>query len=708
MNILNIILIILGFSFIIAIHELGHFLAARRAGITCPVFSVGFPLPASLFRLLHLPERFRNILAVKWKGTEWRLGWIPIGGFVQMKGQSDTPDGLDDNAGSTDDFRNVSYPNKVLVISGGVIMNAITGIVFFILAFAVFGVTFVDPVVGNVVEADTSTGKPTDTFIKNEIQPGDRVLSIITKDGETPVNDFEDIIYEGFFADGAVKMRIRHPDGKEAVVDVSTNHVHEKIDAAIPPLMSQTRLHVSEEEAEHSGGKLRAGDLLVAINGRPVNTAQDISTILSDVRGGSTVTITSEDPDTGKHTDAEYTPRARAHGMYSDLGMHIEEAAVVNAVREKTPGAEGALKAGDQVLRARWAGAPARLAGPDGWVPVTGIGQLRQFIAHSDGVPMELEVARLGDAATTVGGDAGDGKTLVVKVTPRKANEKALYPTIGVMFRGSDKPVANAKLSKAASGGALVVGDVVPGSTADQAGIKPGDEITDVPSVPETLKTGGVLGMFKSEKTLTVRERLLIALTKYDIVAAAAKTAPSDVKLDPLELKVKRGDKTETISLSPTLTGPDSQPMLAVEARIVRTPPQTFGLGESVVQGFDHSHKKVVQILETLRGLFTGHVSITNLAGPVMIAKASYDVSQYGFGTLLFFLGFISINLAIVNFLPIPVLDGGLFWIATIERIKGSPINERFMGWVNTAAFLAVIGLMLFVVFNDIRTLVSI
>ena len=67
-----------------------------------------------------------------------------------MKGQSDTPDGEEDNDGDEDDFRNVSYGNKVLVITGGVIMNAITGIIFFILAFSVFGVTFIAPEVGNV------------------------------------------------------------------------------------------------------------------------------------------------------------------------------------------------------------------------------------------------------------------------------------------------------------------------------------------------------------------------------------------------------------------------------------------------------------------------------------------------------------------------------------------------------------------------------
>jgi regulator of sigma E protease len=153
------------------------------------------------------------------------------------------------------------------------------------------------------------------------------------------------------------------------------------------------------------------------------------------------------------------------------------------------------------------------------------------------------------------------------------------------------------------------------------------------------------------------------------------------------------------------LEGLGSQPLLVLEAGMRRTEPLTYGFVGAITKGFDHTHKKVVRILQTLRGLFSGQVAITNLAGPVMIAKASYDLSKYGFGTLLFFLGFISINLAIVNFLPIPVLDGGLFVIATIERIKGSPLNETMMGWVNTVAFLLVIGLMLFVVFNDIRVL---
>src|SRR5690606_17594065 len=103
-----------------------------------------------------------------------------------------------------------------------------------------------------------------------------------------------------------------------------------------------------------------------------------------------------------------------------------------------------------------------------------------------------------------------------------------------------------------------------------------------------------------------------------------------------------------------------ARPLIAFGYRMKRTAPQTFGVVESVSQGFHQTHKKGVQILQTLKGLFTGTVDISNLAGPVMIAKVSYTLADYGFGTLLFFLGVISINLAIVNILPLPVLDGGL------------------------------------------------
>jgi len=131
MALIYILQVVLGFGFIIFIHEMGHFLAAKYVGIRVHAFSIGFPMP-------FVGKRFANLFAKKFGDTEYRIGWVPFGGYVQMQGQSDTPGSLDDAAkNDSGDYRNKSYWQKTLVLLGGVTMNAITAIIFFVLAFSI-------------------------------------------------------------------------------------------------------------------------------------------------------------------------------------------------------------------------------------------------------------------------------------------------------------------------------------------------------------------------------------------------------------------------------------------------------------------------------------------------------------------------------------------------------------------------------------------
>jgi regulator of sigma E protease len=144
--------------------------------------------------------------------------------------------------------------------------------------------------------------------------------------------------------------------------------------------------------------------------------------------------------------------------------------------------------------------------------------------------------------------------------------------------------------------------------------------------------------------------------------------------------------------------------VMSLAAAEQRSAPVTYGLGESVLQGFYHSKKVGYKIIMTLAALFTGRVKVWHLGGPVVIAKRSYSLAQWGIGTLIFFLAFISVNLAIVNLLPLPVLDGGQWLVVTIEAVRGKPLPERAMHWVSLASFIFVVGLMLFVLANDVIT----
>ena len=121
--------------------------------------------------------------------------------------------------------------------------------------------------------------------------------------------------------------------------------------------------------------------------------------------------------------------------------------------------------------------------------------------------------------------------------------------------------------------------------------------------------------------------------------------------------------------------------------------------------GFRQTWKMVVLTYLTIDRLIGGSVSVKELRGPVGIVHIGAQVADRGTMYLVFFLAMISVNLAVLNFLPLPIVDGGLFLFLVYEKIRGRPPSIAFQ---NAAALvgLALIG-TLFVVtfFNDVMRL---
>jgi len=129
-------------------------------------------------------------------------------------------------------------------------------------------------------------------------------------------------------------------------------------------------------------------------------------------------------------------------------------------------------------------------------------------------------------------------------------------------------------------------------------------------------------------------------------------------------------------------------------------------------QAFSESINQTYQITSlTIKGvvkLFQGTVSPKTLGGPIMIAQMAGQQAKEGVVNLIFFIALISINLAILNFLPIPVLDGGHLLFFFIEAIKGSPVSVKVREISQQAGIFVLILLMIYVFYNDIaRVLLS-
>jgi regulator of sigma E protease len=125
----------------------------------------------------------------------------------------------------------------------------------------------------------------------------------------------------------------------------------------------------------------------------------------------------------------------------------------------------------------------------------------------------------------------------------------------------------------------------------------------------------------------------------------------------------------------------------------------------ALAMGFEETHKMVLRTYLTIDRLFRGSVGVEQLRGPVGIVHLGSSIADKGFMYLLFFLAMISVNLAVLNFLPMPIVDGGLFLFLIYEKLKGRPPSIAFQN-VATIIGLCLIGaLFLVVTWNDVLRL---
>ena len=128
-----------------------------------------------------------------------------------------------------------------------------------------------------------------------------------------------------------------------------------------------------------------------------------------------------------------------------------------------------------------------------------------------------------------------------------------------------------------------------------------------------------------------------------------------------------------------------------------------YGLLEGSVKAFKDTYSKSAESLIFLKKMVQGLISPRNLGGPVMIGQYAGDSIKYGgLFSFLMLMALISIGLGIINLLPIPVLDGGQAVMMTLEKIKGSPLSENFVGISYRLGIAFIVCLMIFTFFNDL------
>ena len=233
---------------------------------------------------------------------------------------------------------------------------------------------------------------------------------------------------------------------------------------------------------------------------------------------------------------------------------------------------------------------------------------------------------------------------------------------------------------KATETASLLVTSVIPGSPADDASLVPGVRIESVTNGSDTLTT----------LTPTAFSTFIESHPNEPVILAY--TERSELKL------VSLTPETGVIEESAT------RPAIGVSLSLVDTVSQPFGtsLIESLAYTATSLRDVTVGILGLIGDAIMLRADLSQVAGPVGIVDLVGEASTLGIASLLMFTAFISLNLAVINILPFPALDGGRLLFVAIEAVKGSPIRPRVAATFNTIGFSLLILLMLAVTWNDI------
>jgi regulator of sigma E protease len=178
-----------------------------------------------------------------------------------------------------------------------------------------------------------------------------------------------------------------------------------------------------------------------------------------------------------------------------------------------------------------------------------------------------------------------------------------------------------------------------------------------------------------------------------------------------LTIEVARGPQRLTLKVQPyvdSIPGPDGKPRAVGRIGVgVGTGfiSEKLTLGQAIVDGGKATIKASTQIVRTVRGLFSGRISGRTVGGPILIGQLAGESARLGLDTFLGFMALISINLAVLNLLPIPVLDGGQFLFLLAEAIIRRPLPAKLRERLTTVGLVLIILLMGLAFSNDFRRL---
>lgn len=594
----NVILVIIGIGLLIFIHELGHFLMAKKIGVKVLAFSLGFG-PA--------------ILKKKWGETEYRLSLVPLGGYVKLAGES--PD--EGKTGAKWEYASKSVGQRASVIIAGVVLNAVLAFIAFIVAFQI-GVPFITSEVGQVM--------PGSPAWEAGIQKGDK---IIEADGNKDI-DFEDLftIVALSDTDEGIDLKVERGNnvfGVNVIPEYDDEYGIQRMG-----IMPATGLEIDKifafenNDSPASNAGIQVEDVVVAVNGNRISTEDEFREIEASSAGKEMLITVLRD---NKEIELKATPSRATRWM---LGISCATA-ILDGVKNNSLASKAGLTKGDEIIEINSK-------------PVTGFTSTKNLIIGSEDENCIISVKR------------GNTFTLIaVPLTDTKAKEE---------FLGGLTPFYGLK-----------VDSLVEEFPAEKIGLMPGDMIVSL-----------------NEKELKDWNNLLQIVTmSYG---------------KPMTIEWVRGNERFVSTIEPKKDEKNAAGRIGIKFK-EKTVIKKYGLMGSCVIGTQKAIINVQRLYLTIKGFVSQRLSTKNVGGVILIAQASYESAKVGVGKLVYFLGILSLQLALLNILPIPVLDGGHLLFLAIEKIKGSPVSQRTLAIAQYIGFGLIITLVIYATRNDIMRLLT-
>jgi regulator of sigma E protease len=577
--------------------------------------------------------------------TEYVLSYIPLGGYVKMAGEMAIP-GEDPKS---DEFFGKKPWERSLVIIAGPAMNIIFAIPAAMLVYLI-GINQPSTLVG-VTENSVAA--------RVGISDGSRITAINGHE----VLSFPEVRIRLMLADFGTEHTITFldPEGQTQTKKVKADK--DSKDIGFGPYSGTTIWDVVPDSPGAKAG-LRRGDRITQIDDQ-VTTRWPAILEYIETNPGKEVSLVYE----------RTKPSENQHPSYEAPTTVKATISKINVVSFGTKRQDFALAAAGKLMP----GGPAEKAGVikgDLILEIAGEkienwSQMHRKVQHSLGKKLAFKIRR------------GD-KIVEVDITPMASPANQDVGIIGI---------------HSGPWGSKVLTVTHEDGPAALAGLKSGDLIVGV----DGLSFSGEKQPFKSrwKKKLGGDEvnestRWVDSGMFYRYIAGKN---GQEVKLTVLRADAEGELQTQINAITPKELEKGD---FGLQPGAFETVFRQYGFVGAVGQSFAETRKIMRDTVLSFYRLFTGGISLKNIGGPIGISTALFYKAQEGFTEFVHLLVIISINLALINLFPIPILDGGHLLLMAIEKIKGSPVKEKTMAISQYVALAFLLALVVFATRNDI------